>query len=187
MRAVTEVHALKVERAFVDFQLSGVVRAVQKYADSALIDTGGILVGEFTVRIHRREGEVAAAQHSRAVSGQHRAAARLRNGFQHRVGDIVGIGAVDKLQIINIEIARTLGAVLGGYHTNRIGSGHINRHLEGGNICFHPSPILTGPVVECASTHCAIIVTIVLHIGCCTVKLLAVHIAYAAVLIELHI
>ena len=49
MRAVTEVHALKVERAFVDFQLVGVVLAVQKHADSALIDTGGILVGELTV------------------------------------------------------------------------------------------------------------------------------------------
>ena len=69
MRAVTEVHALKVERAFVDLQLIGVVRAVQQHADTALIDTGGILVGEFTVRIHRREGEVAAAQHSRAVPG----------------------------------------------------------------------------------------------------------------------
>ena len=69
MRAVTEVHALKVERTFVDFQLVGVVLAVQKHADSAPIDTGGILVGELTVRIHRREGEVTAVQHSRAVPG----------------------------------------------------------------------------------------------------------------------
>ena len=145
MRAVTEVHALKVERAFVDFQLFGVVRAVQKHADSALIDTGGILVGELTVRIHRREGEVTAAQHSGAVSGQHRAAARLRDGFQHRVGDIVGIGAVDELDIIHQNMSlEALVHQLRLYDAEGIGAVDINGHLHGGDICLHPEPALAG-------------------------------------------
>ena len=166
MRTITEVHALKVERAFVDLQLFGVVRAVQKHADTALIDTGGILVGELTVRIHRREGEVTAAQHSRAVPGQHRAAARLRNGFQHRTFNVVGIRAVDELKIIDIKIATAFGTVLSRHHTNCVTARNVNGHLERRNVRFHPNPTLTGPVTKLTAAHCAVsIVAVVLHIG----------------------
>ena len=171
MRAVTEVHALKVERAFVDFQLFGVVRAVQKHADSALIDTGGIFVGQLAVGIHRREGEVTAAQHSRAVPGQHRAAARLRNGFQHWSGNVVGVGTVNELDIIHQDIARDLcGHRRCLDYTEGISAVYIDGHLHGRNISLHPNPAFTGHIAQ-SSQHNFIslsigILAIILGIHC---------------------
>ena len=166
MRAVTEVHALKVERAFVDLQLIGVIRTVQQHADAALVNTGGVLVGQFAVGIHSGERESAAAENSGAIPGQHRAAARLRNGFQHWSGNIIGISAVDELKIIDIEIATAFGTVLSRHHTNCVTARNVNGHLERRNVRFHPNPTLTGPVTKLTAAHCAVsIVAVVLHIG----------------------
>ena len=130
MGAVAKLHALEVKRALVDLQLIGVIRTVQQHADAALVNTGGVLVGQFAVRIHRREGEVTAAQHSRAVPGQHRAAARLGDALQHRPGHVVGIRAVDELEIINVNISRAFFTVLRRSYANSIGAAHINWHLK---------------------------------------------------------
>ena len=188
MGAVTERHALEVEGTVIDLQLAGIVRTVQQHADSALIDTGGILFGELTVRIHRREGEVAAAQHSRAVPGQHRAGASLGDALQHRSGNIVGVRAVDELEIIDVKIAGALGAILRRSYANRIGAANIHRHLERGDICFYPGPALSCPVIECTAADCAVgIVAIILNISRRTGELFAVNIAYTAVIVKLHI
>ena len=145
MGAVAKLHALEVKRSLVDLQLIGVIRTVQQYADAALVNTGGILVGELTVRIHRREGEVTAAQHSRAVPGQHRAATRLRNGFQHWSGNVVGVGTVDELDIIHQNMSLdALFHQLRLYDAEGIGAVDINGHLHGGDICLHPEPSLAG-------------------------------------------
>jgi len=188
MGAVAKLHALEVKRALVDLQLIGVIRTVQQHADAAGVNAAGVLVGQLAVGIHSRERESAAAENSGAVPGQHRAAARLRNGFQHWSGNIVGVGTVDELKIINVEISAAFGAILGRSHTHRIGSGYVHRHLESGNIRLNPNPALTSPVTELTAAHCAVgIVAIVLHIGCRTIELLTIHIAYTAVLVELHI
>ena len=130
MGAVAKLHALEVKRALVDLQLIGVIRTVQQHADAALVNTGGVLVGQLAVGIHSGERESAAAENSGAIPGQHRAAARLRNGFQHRSGNVVGVGTVDELKIVDIDISTAFFTVLRRRYTNCIGAAHINRHLQ---------------------------------------------------------
>ena len=188
MRAVAEIYALEVKRTVVDLQLVGVVRAVQQHADAAGIDAGGILIGHLAVGVDGIKGKIAAVQHGGAVLCQRRAGGSLRDRFQHRPGNIVGIRAVDELEIIDVKIAGTLSAVLRRSYTNRIAAGYIHRHLERGDIGFYPDPALSCPVIERTAADCAVgIVTIILNICRRAVELLAVNIAYAAVLVKLHI
>ena len=188
MRAVTERHAREVEGTVIDLQLAGIVRTVQQHADTAGIDAGSVFIGQLAVGIDGVKGEITAVQHGRTVAQQRRAGGGLGDRFQHRLGHVVGIRAVDELEIIDVKITRTPGAVLGGGNTHRIGAAHINGHLEGRNIRFHPGPALTCPVAERTAAHRAVsIVAVVLNISRRTGKLLTVNVAHAAIIIQLHV
>ena len=188
MRAVTERHALEVEGTVIDLQLAGIVRTVQQHADTAGIDAGGILIGHLAVGVDGIKGKIAAVQHGGAVSCQRRTGGSLGDRFQHRPGNIVGIRAVDELEIIDVKIAGTLGAVLGGCNTNCISARNIHGHLERGNIRFDPGPVLARPVAERTAAYRAVgIVAVVLNVSRRTVELLSVNIADTAVVVELHV
>ena len=180
MRAVTERHALEVEGTVIDLQLAGIVRTVQQHADTAGIDAGGVFIGQLAVGIDGVKGEITAVQHGRTVARQFRARGGLGDRFQHRAGHVVGIRAVNELKIIDVKITGTSGAVLGGGNTHRITAAHINGHLEGRNICFHPNPSPTCQITKSCQYFgveftCFLVPllnsTVVLNIRGCSVQL----------------
>ena len=130
MCAVAEIYALEIERTVVDLQLAGVVRAVQQHANAARINAGSVFIGELAVGIDGGEAQIAASQHSRTVALEHRTRGGLRDRFQHRSGHVVGIRAVDELEIINVNISRAFFTVLRRSYANSIGAAHINWHLK---------------------------------------------------------
>ena len=188
MGAVTERHALEVEGTVIDLQLAGIVRTVQQHADTAGIDAGSVFIGQLAVGIDGVKGEITAVQHGRTVAQQRRAGGGLGDRFQHRLGHVVGIRAVDELEIIDVKITRTPGAVLGGGNTYRIAAAHINGHLERRNIRFYPGPALTRPVAERTAAHRAVsIVAVILDIRRRARQFAAVYVDHVSSFIELHV
>ena len=130
MRAVTERHALEVEGTVINLQLAGIVRTVQQHADTALVNAGGVLVVQLAVGIDGGEAQIAARQNGRSACIEHRAVASLGDALQHRPGHVVGVRAVDELEIINVNISRAFFTVLRRSYANSIGAAHINWHLK---------------------------------------------------------
>ena len=117
-------------------------------------------------------------QHGGAVARQHHAGGGLGDRLQHRPRHVVGVGAVDELEIVDVEITGALGAVLGRSHTDGIGPADIHRHLEGGDVRFDPDPIFAGPVGKRAAADGTVgIVAIILDLGRRAAQLLAINIS----------
>ena len=177
MCTIAEVHSLEIKNALSDFQLvlTCLRLTVQPYPDTGGINTGGILIGQFAIRIYCGEAQIAAGQNGGAVCLQHRAAARLRNGFHYRAGNVIRVCAVDELDIIYQDI--TLES---RRHRRRldnavsVGTININRHLHRGNIGLYPNPTLTCHVAQCGQLNfvsiCIFTLTIVLGVHGCTLR-----------------
>ena len=154
------------EIASIDGAIPGILPAVHIDVDASYIDAGSELVGELMVGIEHLKAHASVADGGGFLR-QLGLAVEFSDAGDLRLVDVIGVGTVDKLNVVDEDGTRPLDIVLGRNHAHRIAAVYINRHLQGRNIRFHPHPALSGKIVQGLQYIAVLVVSVVLAIGTC--------------------
>ena len=153
------------QRALGDSSVGGIVLSVDSHLDTAHINAGGILVGAFVVGVSNFKGEATGVELN-TVGRYVGTSGRLSNGIYHRIVHVVGIGTINKLEIINQNGTFGFGGVWKRNDADCICLHHRNWHLEGGHVGLHPQPTLACPVGQATAGDVAVrVIAEVLDVG----------------------
>ena len=161
MLAVAQVQIAQIERARIDLSVCRLVDAVNVDARRSRIDAAGIFVGRFAVGVVDCEVQRAPGHLRLLPVIEHRIGRRLRHRLDGGVVDVVRVGAVDELDIVDQNVCVFAGilrraafceltGILRRNKMHRIAAIKVDRHLHTGNIGFHPNPAAPCHVAQCA-------------------------------------